>query len=303
MTGASDDRTFVVSTMQVAVIGDKPSRPVTWYLLRIEPGGTPGYRLTRLAIPDMRSWGVQAIALSGSGRELAMTLFPATGKARWVVRIYSVATGKLLRTWSSASGQTSLGLSVTVPGLQGQQLSWADGDRAVVFPTFGIQQGAAASTTRESLRLLDVTAGSGNLLGDSRVIWSTPTTSGANAPPGCLADSPRLTADGTTVVCVTGPVNGKQGDPHVTLAWLAYSTSSARVPRVLYKVTVDAPSSDASLPSVLWSDASGSTLIAEWSVARSITASAVRFGVVSQGRFRPLPPVPTSLGGLPVIAW
>jgi len=287
VTGASDDRTFVVSTRLDAGNGST-TLAVTWYLLRIAPGGTPAYRLTRLAIPDMGSWGVQTIALSGSGRQLAMTVFPPKqepGRQDWGLRIYSVATGKLLRAWS-ANDWTYLSL-VT--------LSWVDGDRAVAFPTFEVPKGTAASTIRESERLIEVTAPGGDLLAHSRVIWSTQTTAGAYAPARCLGGA-RVTADGKTVVCVTGPVGSTTpGNGQVTLEWLTYLTSAPTVPRVLYKVTVDAPSSDTDVSGVLWSDPSGSTFIIEWAVARSITASTVHFGVVSHGQFRPLPSLPVSV--------
>lgn len=281
VTGAADDRTFVVSTMRMPRNG-YPSLAVTWYLLRIAPGHA-GYTLTRLAIPDMRSWAVQAIALSGSGRELAMTLYPARSSTRsWELRIYSVATGKLLRSWSASGSTDLLGLVVTVPGLQDQPLSWADGDRGVVFPTFVI----AGKGARESERLIDVTSGSGTLIAKSRAIWTEPDKPGV---PRCVQDSPQVTADGRTVQCVSQSAGGGR----VTLEWLAYSVSApAAPPRVLYRVGVRAPGSDARLIRILWSDASGSTLIVEWSVARSITSSTAHFGIISHGRFRAIPPIP-----------
>lgn len=301
VTGAADDRTFVVSTMPVPH-GVKPALAVTWYLLRIRPGSTPDYRLTRLAIPDMRSWAVQGIALSPSGRELAMTLFPARVNSRWMLRTYSVATGKLLRSWSTG-GSVTLSPVVVVPGTQSQPLSWADGDRAVVFQSFAVSREHGLG--RESERLLDVTATSGDLIADSRVVWSMPDRTGRY---GCGLASPRLTADGKTVLCPAKPVTGGKGsDRHVTLAWLAYSTSAPAAPRVLYKVTVKAPSPDGNQSGILWSDASGRTLIVEWAVARSITPSSEHFGIVSHGRFRRLPPIPDSLpfypGGWTALAW
>jgi hypothetical protein len=74
------------------------------------------------------------------------------------------------------------------------------------------------------------------------------------------------------------------------------------VPRVLYKVTVRGSSADASLSNVLWSDPSGRTLIVDWSVARSLSASTLHFGVVSDGRFRPLPALPT-VADWTTVAW
>lgn len=296
VTGAADDRTFVVSTMPMPRNGF-PSLAVTWYLLRIAPGHAAGYELSRLAIPDMRSWAVQGIALSGSGRELAMTLYPArSATSSWELRIYSVATGKLLRSWSTSGSTDLLALVVTVPGLQDQPMSWADGDRGVVFPTFVISGRGA----RESERLIDVTSRSGKLIADSRVIWRAPAKAGA---PGCIQDSPQVTADGKTVLCPTVG-GGERGSGRVTLEWLAYPASApAAPPRVLYRVTVHAPSSATSLSRILWSDASGSTLVVEWSVARSITASTLHLGIISHGRFRPIPPIPGQSPDVAAVAW
>jgi hypothetical protein len=301
VTGAADDRTFVVSTMHMSSSGS-PALAVTWYLLEIAPGG--GYALAKLAIPDMRSWGVEAIGLSGSGRELAMSLVRAkreAGTPGFELRIYSVATGKLLRAWST-NDQSVLGDGVTVPGSQAHALFWADGDRAVVFPALVrvVGHGMKVISERQTERRIDVTAGSGDLIANSRLIWSLP--AGAGDSRRCDPVGASVTADGKTVLCTTGPISsGTRAHGRVTLAWLAYSTAAPSVPRVLYKVTVDAPSSDASLADILWSDAAGSTLIVDWSVARSLSASTLHYGVVSQGRFRALPAVP-ALPGLWTIA-
>ena len=49
VTGAADDRTWVVSTMHTSLRAS-PALSVTWYLLRFTPGA--GYTLSKLAIPD-----------------------------------------------------------------------------------------------------------------------------------------------------------------------------------------------------------------------------------------------------------
>ena len=130
--------------------------------------------MTRLAIPDMRSWSVLGIALSDSGRELAMTVSPPDGS--WMLRIYSVATGKLLRGWS-VSASAGLSSSAGMLGLQDQPLSWIDGDRGLVVPAFSSSSdpgrpGQPGQNTRESERLIDVTSNSGDLIANSRVeVW------------------------------------------------------------------------------------------------------------------------------------
>ncbi|MGH3272043.1 MAG: hypothetical protein ACRDN1_23700, partial [Trebonia sp.] len=297
VAGAADDRTFVVSTMPVDPTV-QPSLPVTWYLLRIAPGGTPGYRLTRLAIPDMKSWAVQAIALSGSGKQLAMTLLPAArhlDPGGWELRTYSVATGKLVGSWS-LGGSAMLAYSYAFPGAQDGPLGWADGDRAIAFQYFD-------TIGTESARLLDVAARSGDLIADSQVIWST-LMGGPGHPVAyrCYPETPRVAADGKSVLCSTGPVGAKQGRSRVTLEWLASATTGPEVPRVLYKVTVDVPFGIQLVSGVSWAGTSGGPVIAFWS-DHPWASSDTHFGVIRHGQFLPLPPVPIALREQPAVAW
>ena len=305
VTGAADDRTFVVSTMPVDATA-QPSLPVTWYLLRIAPGGTPGYRLTRLAIPDMRSWAVEAIALSGSGNELAMTLLPAArhlNPGGWELRTYSVATGKPLGSWS-LTGSTTLSPSAIFPGNQDLPLSWADGDRAVVFQAFDAI-GTKHQATQESERQLDVATGSGGLIADSEVIWATLITGGGQpVAHRCYQSSPRVTPDGKTVLCVTGPVGAKLGHSRVTLEWLASAITGLAVPHVLYKVSANVTFGYRTVSAVLWAGKAGGPVIAFWSGHPGGPPSDTHFGVISHGQFLPLPYVPVaSYGGWPAVAW
>lgn len=307
VTGAADDRTFVVSTYSTFHDRFHPSMLVTWYLLRITPGRKLGYRLARLPVPDVRSFTVQAIALSRSGRELAMTAVPGAGYQHhktWVMRIYSVATGKLLRSWS-ADESTAAYQGGNYPGFQGAPLSWADGDRAVIFGTLlpSTSRPAAKNAPRQTERLIDVTAKSGDLISASRVLWPMPVTAGPHAPEGCKVGTPVVSADGKTVACVTKPMwRGNQ--PRATHVWLAYSTSTPTVPRFLYQATVKGPLAHATGAWVLWIDRSGGTMIIEWQQGVANGRSHAHFGVLSHGRFRPIPPVHLSPSVLsPVVAW
>ena len=78
ITGAADDRTFVVDTQPGTLDAEsEPWQPRTWYLLRIDPGSAKPAELTPLPIPATAAGtNVAAIALSPDGTELAVALQP-----------------------------------------------------------------------------------------------------------------------------------------------------------------------------------------------------------------------------------
>jgi len=89
----------------------------------------------------------------------------------------------------------------------------------------------------------------------------------------------------------------------------ATSTSAPNVGRTLYTITVDGPPAAGSEINALWADASGDTVIVDWWVGSSITP-VWHVGVVSHGRFRPLPtppgvdkPMSVNYGNPPVDDW
>jgi hypothetical protein len=298
VTGAADDRTFVADTMLARHLG-KPSS-VTWYLVRITPGAAPGYRITRLSLPDMRSWTIQGIALSSSGDRLAMALAPARpGLPTRVLQIYSVATGTLLRTWSTTDPAAFTTPLVTEPGMAGAtSLYWVAGDRALAFPAVPVPPaGTQGKAGLQTERLLDVTGPGRDLIADSRVIWSA-------TGDGCV-QGPLVTPDGKTVVCpdvsfVTLSGTGNNTHERVTLRWLAYSVPAATV-RTLYQATVKTPDAVGASIAVLWASPSAGTVIVDWGVTRN-TEPPGQLGLVSHGKFTPLPSVPSFLH-MPGPAW
>ena len=114
VAAAADDRTFVVAAQPDYDAPDKRFPARTWYLLRVAPGTSSQVRLTRLPIPDLKGDDLLAVALSGSGRQLAVGFIPnipnyaTSSKSPVQLRIYSVTTGKLERAWST-SDQTVFG--------------------------------------------------------------------------------------------------------------------------------------------------------------------------------------------------
>ena len=147
---AADDRTFIVT-------GDRTgaNAGTVWYLLRITPGSNEPARLTPLPVPVRQS--PAGAALSPSGTELAVALpgRPAT------LRVYSVATGALLRAWStSASGE--LTAQKVTPGSRqftAMVLRWSPDGSQLAF-----------AWNASTIRVLDPSAPDGDLITSSRLL-------------------------------------------------------------------------------------------------------------------------------------
>lgn len=309
VTGAADDRTFVVDTLPVQSQAD-PNKPRTWYLLRLAPGTATPARLTRLALPSLSS--VSAVALSRSGDELAVAsggdsdvgVGGLTG-GPGVLRLYSVATGKLLRTWTSSDqfafdGSPGYGETSENNG----DLTWVADDHAIAFLSVGAAPGSTPQKTlrMETLHVVNLAARGDNLLGDSRVIWSQ-----TYNPAGCTDGyNVLITADLKTIVClsVTPPAGYPNGSPkkgaHWTLRWLAYSTSAPATARTLLTAMLNDEGVDsAPVPYAEWISTSGKTIIAEWySLSLRSAPAHIHIGAVSNGQFTPLPIPVRILSGL-----
>jgi hypothetical protein len=310
VTGAADDRTFVVDTDTTPGVSDV-CQPRTFYLLKIAPGGSSPAQLTRLGIPPLSC--IAAIALSGSGRELAVALL-GKGSALEQLRIYSVASGQLLHSWSTRNSSV-FDQGADLGNDENRGLSWVDGDRELAFPTFLLVRGAKVPgrnqwdfTEQETVRMLDVSAGGSDLIKDSRVVWSTSSPTTNNYPPGCQwGFDPMVSADGKTVVCVSVNAPATAQLKKVVpwrLSWLAYSVSAPKAPpRTLYEVTVDAPLSSSEQLAQLWINASGSTVIGARGSGFDLEKPAF-FGAISGGAVRSLPVPPDVIfGAPPAIAW
>jgi hypothetical protein len=299
VTAAADDRTFVVDTdTKIGVADICMAR--TFYLLKLAPGTSSPTRLTKLAIPSEGC--TAAMALSASGRELAVASFTSDSKAEQL-RIYSVATGQLLHSWSTDDA-TVFDSGANIIDDENRGLYWVDGDQELTFPTIG----QTARTENETVRMLNLAAGGSDLISDSRVIWSMSSSSDGNYPSGCRWDQdPLVSADGKTVVCVSvtaAPTRQSKTIPW-RLSWLEYSTSNPKAaPRVLYSVTINASSSSDFWLSGLWINASGSMVIGYRSDGRFAVAKPAFFGVISRGALRSLPIPPGLLvGDATATAW
>jgi hypothetical protein len=324
---ADDDRTFVVDTLPLGSTLN-PMAGRTWYLLRLAPGRSAPARLTRLAVPQMTN--VTAIALSQSGAELAVatgggvgalvgyligdTMFPP--RLPGVLRLYSVSTGNLLRTWST-SDESVFGSG---PGLYSEnntELTWVDDDHAIAFASQWVTPEPTRKPTKnidhQDVRVLDVASRGSDLLADSRVIWSQTqpqSPSSPDRPDGCTFwEGVFVAADGKAVVCpsVTDPTGRYHPGQHWTVRWLTYATTAPTVPRVLYTVTIPVPLAGSFALNEQPLSASSAAIMAVWYFfAGNHPATGVHVAVVSAGKLRPLPvrlDIGNPLNGFPAIAW
>jgi len=312
VAGAGDDRTFVA-------LGEStthPSAAPTWWKLTLAPGTARGARLTRLPITQPES--VDAMALSASGRELALVTTNAALTEKYL-GVYSTVNGRLLRSWTTTSRLAfSNGFSVeaSMPAF-----TWTDGDHAITFPALrAVGQPHSAKTTYvQEVRTLDLTAQGSDLMTNSHVIWSTsaqpsPPIKNAVTPvstaypggePGpmpCGEFYPMVSANGKTATCAAAPGYGS-GGPRQAI-WQTYSLpdrlADASGGTRVYQSTVEVPAGYGFDVETLWVSPSGSALLGEWSVSRpyhstlvggqnSPQPQVVHLGVISHGTFTPLP--------------
>ena len=153
---AADDRTFIVT-------GDRPrdaSAGTQWYLLRITPGSRTAARLTPLPIPVRQA--PAGVAISPDGTKLAV----AVGGTSAVLRIYSVATGALQRSWSAPTGQ--------ITAVKSQPGSWQFNAMVLRWSADGSE--LAFTWNAAAIRGLYATTPNGNLLASSTMLAAIGTT-------------------------------------------------------------------------------------------------------------------------------
>jgi hypothetical protein len=308
VSAAADDRTFVAQTVEYPIAS---SQHVMWFLLTITPGASTPARLTRLPIRATPADAyIGTIALSPSGRELAVAYqYHLAPPGRTVLQIYSVATGKLLNSWSTTDQDATLGPAGFLPYRDSNNLlSWVDDGSALSFTTSGFSGlkpagSRVGAVEHVAVRTLNVAARGGDLIRDSRVVWSQQYPGGA-----CDGSTAaQLTADGQTVVCPAGSTfyRDPSGKREVfPLAWLAYQLAEPKAARTLGKFTVSTTGREAeAVTSVQWANGSGSTLIVAWLLEWN-ASSALHVGLISHGSYTPVPTPPgISLGGSADVAW
>jgi hypothetical protein len=185
---AGSDSTFLVTGNLI----HSPAWDTVWYLLRIAPGTRNPVRLTPLAIADAGQPSPVGVALSPDGSEVAVAL---PGHLA-TLRVYSVATGALLHSWS-----------MTVPGeITAEKVppgSWQFTAMALRWSADGKQLGFAWNAS--AIRVLGASAPEGDLMARSRqlaAIGKAYVTEGSFT---CTAAQGwQLVADGQGILCAGG---------------------------------------------------------------------------------------------------
>ncbi|MGH3296217.1 MAG: hypothetical protein ACRDP7_30910 [Trebonia sp.] len=282
VTGAADDRTFVLDSVQIAAGRGflQATQERTWYLLRIRPGATPVTTLTRLSFPVPTAANVSGIALSPDGTKLALfyqvagkgSAFPYSGP--FTLAIYSVATGTVLRSWTGANpshGSLAYG-SNELPD-SNSLLTWASNGQRLAF----VYRNSSGADSSVYLREVDTAGPGGDLLTDSTVVAKigVSTTNGRYK---IWCDSLGITGDGRSAICgaelpETAPVGAtldaltepapwtgcaSPTDP-VYPGFVEISPTDDRLARVLYEFKPNCMG--AGNATVLWSSPSGDTVL------------------------------------------
>jgi hypothetical protein len=340
ITGAADDRTFVVDTQPGTLDAEsEPWQPRTWYLLRIDPGSAKPAELTPLPIPaTAQGTNVAAIALSPDGSELAVALQPDglnNPSALTYLRVYSVATGALLHWWFAAAASDPSGQPQFLAGPKyagpdsNLALAWV-GQRGLAFGYSRVipaktADGSDVSTRKATLAQIrymslqtkngDDAIGAGKVLADL-----TPGPRAAPSPLACglgTLDAILVAEHGPALICgATGGSYSRGGDaktrcppePGFGLGLVEYAAGASAPSRVLARYT-----SRCAGPLViiqpLWSNPAGTTQLGLLGLGADGRTAAVRFGIFSKGKFSALP-MPVTAGGsaldpspLNYIAW
>jgi hypothetical protein len=224
VTGAADDRTFVLDVRSVPGVTGSQHVSYGWYLLRITPGAADPVRLTRVPITDrFEDAVIHGLALSPDGRTLAVMLTPGIADGGTpgptTLQTYSVATGKPLRTWTGAQSDGLVCFTCT----NTVNLRWLANGRTLAFDY-------QEAVLPQAVRTLDVASPGDSLDADSRAVFPITVADQGNCP------SPLLSPDGRTVLCgTTGAVNGKDGCASQGAQFDAYTTATGKLDRVLYR--------------------------------------------------------------------
>jgi hypothetical protein len=290
VTGAADDRTFVLDVRSVPSPMGAQDVSYAWYLLRITPGAADPVRLTRLPITGrLEDAVIHGLALSPDGSTLAVMFMPNMAGAGTpgpiTLRTWAVPTGKPLRVWTGSrpDGLVCFTCNNTV------DLTWLDNGRTLAFRY-------PEEVLPQAIRTLDLSRPGSDLDTDSQAGFPISAADDSDCVDGLLSP------DGRTVLCgTTGGPNARYGCAAYGAQFNAYSSATRKLERVLYRYRGSCAYASSSfvwagsetvaigLLQLYTSDAPGSETITNGtsSTTRSVPQwnDELIFGVVSAGKF------------------
>jgi hypothetical protein len=267
IAGSANNTTFVLQAIAgpnygpagTAIPQNEPingtiPRTSLWYVLRVTPGAAQPGRLAPISLAAQPSLphdgmytGLQGMAVSPDGKSLA--ILSTAG-----VQTYSLATGKLLHSWT---GSTVLEQPADSGGL-----TWENDGHTLVF-----------QYPDGHLRALD-TAGTGtSLIADSRQVFSE--------PGGGACTSMLMARDGRSVIC--GSMVVSHGCARGEAYMASYSVATGKLEQVIYEGTCLGGGAQ-----LLWAG-SATQAIAEVVSENSGKESRATIGVMPPGKTAPLP--------------
>ena len=291
---AADDRTFIVTGTRVPTPGT-----TVWYLLRLRQGSSP---MTMVTLPIPVPQDPAGVALSPDGTQVAVAVngSPAT------LRVYSVATGALLHTWSAPSGKFAA-VNVSADSWQYTQLTlrWTTDGRQIAF-----------AWNAKAIRVLDATAPDGSLLSAGTVLaaigitYTTGTNFTCKAWQGWepitiakgYAAGQGVICGGTTLDTMPQSVNGTasptassspactvRNQTAVSFMEATRNSASSYLGSTAGEVDCPGKAQAGDGAYIGWSNADGSVLIGSL-----VWDGHVRFGIFRGQQFTPLPALPLS---------
>jgi hypothetical protein len=263
VTAAADDRTFVLAAQPLPQgPAEGKADPTKFFLLCLNAAGYPVAAPAALPIPaEPTGTDVSGIALSPDASRLAVVLRPGAQGSEIVV--YTMATGSATEWQWPGSGWVGNWKPY------GSPLSWTADGQTLAFQAW---TGDGNFSTTE-IRLLDTAAPAGILASSTLVVeW----------PEGILAlgTNTIITPDGTKIACVTGANSRGLGGVATE-----YSVSTGKIVGILGEEPGGSSAGNTmsvatTVPDVLWSSTTGSTLIVTTSTGA---------GVLTADQFTPIP--------------
>jgi hypothetical protein len=266
VTGASDDRTFVLSAQgaQPSVVPPFPAQ--RFFLLRINQVTQAGARMTLTALPAgyvPAGYGIREMALSPDGTHLAAGVGESLGYAE-KLEVFDLATGTE-RAWSTRTCAECMpnGGGNLWMGVNADALSWAADSQHVAF------------TWENTVRLLDTRAAGSDLLTDSTTVatWIGGVT-GLNQWRGAI-----VTPDGRTVLGIEALAGLKLTGP-IREHLVSWSTATGKQIAVLNNL--NARNLD-DYEQILYTNDDGSVLVLTYQ------RPGAKAAIVHDGRSTPIP--------------